>query len=129
MVHEVSFLDIYTGQMKAVFSVDDTMNVGDEPIEVSEFYSHDPIALSRKPGSIKFREGIYKALTSNYVTKILCPLLTNKEESAPYFISSGTDKKIRYWSLASDKRSSYYNISTPIVNESEYKRIFLGDVY
>lgn len=30
MVHEVSFMDIYTGTMKAVYSVDDTMLHGYE---------------------------------------------------------------------------------------------------
>ena len=129
MIHEVSFLDIYTGQMKAVFTVDDIMHGGDEPVSVSEFYRHDPIALSRKGGTLKFRDGIYKALKTNYVTKILCPLLLNKEESAPYFISAGTDRKIRYWTLAAEKKASYYNISTPIVNESEYKKVYLGDIY
>ncbi|CAI2359602.1 unnamed protein product [Moneuplotes crassus] len=129
MTHEVSFLDLYQGQMKAVFSVDDTTNVCDEPIEVSEFISHDPIALSRKPGSIKFRDSIYKSLTANYVTKVLCPTLPSMDKSAPYFISAGTDRKIRYWAICKDKTSNYYNISTPIVNESEYKEVYLGDVY
>jgi WD40 repeat protein len=129
MIHEVSFLDIYLGQMKAVYSVDDTMNMGDEPVEVSQFYSHDPIKLSRQPGTSKFKASIYKALSANYVTKILSPLLPNKVESSPYFISAGTDRKLRYWNLAKNKRASYYNISTPLVNESEYRDTQLGDIY
>lgn len=37
MIHEVSFMDIYSGTMKAVFTVDDTMNPADEPVEISDF--------------------------------------------------------------------------------------------
>ena len=56
-------------------------------------------------------------------------MLGNKEESAPYFISGSTDRKVRYWTIAKNKRASYYNISTPILNESEYKEIYLGDIF
>ena len=128
MIHEVSLFDIYTGVMKAVYSVDDTMQSGDEAVEVSDFYAHDPIELMRKPGTSKFRTNIIKGFNSNYVSKILCPMLPNKQDSASYFISAGTDRKIRYWTLVKSKRQSFYNINTPAAKESEYKNVFLGDV-
>lgn len=55
-------------------------------------------------------------------------MLPNRQESAPYFISAGTDRKIRYWTVVKNKKPSFYNISSPVDNESEYRDLYLGDV-
>ena len=128
MYHEVSLMNIYNGEMKATFTVDDSSNIAHEPVEVSEFYTHDPISISRCAHSSKFNGAIYRAYASNYITKILWPRLCCSQYSVPYFISAGTDRKIRYWSIANNKSPKNYNISSPIDFEWEYKDSFLGDI-
>lgn len=71
MYHEVSLMNIYNGDMKATFTVDDNSSIAHEPVEVSEFYTHDPITISRLANTRKFNGAIYKAYASNYITKIL----------------------------------------------------------
>lgn len=116
-LHEVSIMDVYLGEMKSTYTVDDTMNESIEPVEVPEFYAHDPIKLSKTSWSSRFLDNIHGCFGANYVTKIVSPTLSGENQSVPYFITSSTDRKIRYWSLVKDKRYTNYNISTPTDNE------------
>ena len=127
-LHEVSMLDVYCGEMKATFTVDDTMNDSIEPAAVPEFYAHDPIKLNKTFWHSKFLDNINDSFNSNYVTKVLSPKMPNSKESVPYFFSASTDRKIRYWSVVKGDRFDCYNVSTPTDNECRYHNFYMGDV-
>ena len=126
-MHEVSMLDIYSGEMKATFTVDDTFNEAIEPVEIPEFYAHDPIKLNKTSWNSKFLHTLNEVYKANYASKIICPKLLGSKESVPYFISASADRKIRYWSVVKDERFNWYNISTPTDNECKYMDFYLGD--
>lgn len=67
----------------------------------------------------------YKKIRTRYdlnsgIYKILCPRISRSEESAPFLLSTGADRIVRYWHLGPEAADASFQVICPDERECEY---------